>query len=278
MYSEYANEQIKSSLNLENDFELISLDDSLINENKNYNYNSSLISNPPVVDITFSEDQPISNENDLPSSIEQNYERNSSDTINSLVEDIRLNRKRGRKNDKIEAQHTPFKNDCKMAKIQRSYFTFLISFLNKIMNSLKLNYSFIDLDGNYKGNINQKNRAILNKKTIRDAIIEAPISRRNKKNKNYNIDVYNRLKQENQIVLLNILDKNFLFFFEKIYYANLKKVDLSPFGLYTEIELNNDIKLFNNLLNKYKEGNIIKYKFEMDRCARNYFFLNRKRK
>lgn len=278
MYSEYANEQIKSSLNLENDFELISLDDSLTNENKNNNYNSSLISNPPVVDIIFSEDQPISNENDLPSSIEQNYERNSSDTINSLVEDIRLNRKRGRKNDKIEAQHTPFKNDCKMAKIQRSYFTFLISFLNKIMNSLKLNYSFIDLDGNYKGNINQKNRAILNKKTIRDAIIEAPISRRNKKNKNYNIDVYNRLKQENQIVLLNILDKNFLFFFEKIYYANLKKVDLSPFGLYTEIELNNDIKLFNNLLNKYKEGNIIKYKFEMDRCARNYFFLNRKRK
>ena len=278
MYSEYANEQIKSSLNLENDFELISLDDSLTNENKNNNYNSSLISNPPVVDIIFSEDQPISNENDLPSSIEQNYERNSSDTINSLVEDIRLNRKRGRKNDKIEAQHTPFKNDCKMAKIQRSYFTFLISFLNKIMNSLKLNYSFIDLDGNYKGNINQKNRAILNKKTIRDAIIEAPISRRNKKNKNYNIDVYNRLKQENQIVLLNILDKNFLFFFEKIYYANLKKVDLSQFGLYTEIELNNDIKLFNNLLNKYKKDNIIKYKFEMDRCARNYFFLNRKRK
>ena len=274
MFSEYANEQIKSSLNLENDFEMYSLDNLLANDNKNYNLNFSLESNPPVVDLLLSENQPLSNEKDLPSSIEQNYERDSSDTIDSLVENIRLNKKRGRKNDKIEAQHTLFKNDCKMAKIQRGYFTFLILFLNKIMNLLKLNYSFIDLSGNYKSNINQKNRAILNKKTIKDAILEAPISGRNKKkNQNYNKDVYNRLKQENQIVLLNILDKNFLYFFEKIYYANVKKVDLSPFGLFTEIELKNDIKLFNNLLNKYKDDNINKYKFEMDRCARNYFFL-----
>ncbi len=146
MFSEYANEQIKSSLNLENDFEMYSLDNLLANDNKNYNLNSSLESNPPVVDLLLSENQPLSNENDLPSSIEQNYERDSSDTIDSLVENIRLNKKRGRKNDKIEPQHTLFKNDCKMAKIQRGYFTFLILFLNKIMNLLKLNYSFIDLN------------------------------------------------------------------------------------------------------------------------------------
>ncbi len=272
MFSEYANEQIKSSLNLENDFEMYSLDNLLANDNKNYNLNSSLESNPPVVDLLLSENQPLSNENDLPSSIEQNYERDSSDTIDSLVENIRLNKKRGRKNDKIEPQHTLFKNDCKMAKIQTNYISFLIIFFNSIMKSYNLNYKFLQLEGKFKSNINQKFRSILNKKTIKEILFSYPISKKYKNyNKFHNVEIINKLEEEGQADILNLLDKNLLFFFD-IFFESKKIFDLSSFGLGNlTVKLPSKTKLFDDLIKKTKHENPDKYELEMKRCKYKFF-------
>ena len=60
--------------------------------------------------------------------------------------------------------HTKFKNDCKMAKIQTSYFTFLIILLNTIMKKKNFKYKFIQINGKYKSNISQIFRASLNQK------------------------------------------------------------------------------------------------------------------
>ena len=200
----------------------------------------------------------------------------STDSSDSNERTIIL-KKRGRKNGKDEAQHTKFKNDCKMAKIQRNYFTFLIRFLNLIMLLLQKDkeYFFCDIDGEYKSNINQKNRASLNQKTIKEIMLEAPISGKIKKNYiSHNKTICNRLEKEGQKILLNILDQKFLFFFENIYYENLKKYDLSLFGLELEVDLTKDgkIKTFKDLLNKDKLLNL-DYKNGMKKCAENYFLL-----
>ena len=91
---------------------------------------------------------------------------------------LKKKRKRGRKNNKEECQHNEFKNDNKMAKIQIGYFSFIITFINSIMKLLNLNYYFIELNGKDKSNINQKHRDCLNKKTIKEIILETPISGR----------------------------------------------------------------------------------------------------
>ena len=211
--------------------------------------------------------------------VEKDMGRGFSESTNSSDsnEDRKIGKKRGRKNEKEEIQHSKFKNDCKMAKIQRNYMTFLISFLNLIM-SLLLNdkdYFFCDIDGDYKSNVNQKNRASLNQKTIKEIILEAPISGKiKKKDISHNKTICHRLEEEGQKILLNILDQKFLFFFENIYYANLKKYDLSPFGLDLEVDLTKDekIKTFKDLLNKDKLLNL-DYKIGMKKCAENYFLL-----
>ena len=205
----------------------------------------------------------------------------STDSSDSNERTIIL-KKRGRKNGKDEAQHTKFKNDCKMAKIQRNYFTFLIRFLNLIMLLLQKDkeYFFCDIDGEYKSNINQKNRASLNQKTIKDILLEAPISGKLKrKDKNHNGTVYNRLEKEGETFLLNILDQNFLFFFENIYYVNIKKYDLSPFGLDLEVDLAKDskIKTFKDLIEKDKSLNL-HYENEMKKCVENYFLLSNQKR
>ena len=184
---------------------------------------------------------------------------------------LKKKRKRGRKNDKEVPQHNEFKNDNKMAKIQVSYFSFLIAFLNAIMKLLNLNYYFIELNGKYKSNINQKYRDSLNKKTIKEIILETPISGRFKKDQNYNAIQYNQLVEDGQSIILNIMEKKFLFFFN-IYFNNIKNFNLSSFGLKSfEVELPNNVKFFNDLLNKRKSDDFERYKKEMEKCAKNNF-------
>ena len=183
-------------------------------------------------------------------------------------------KKRGRRNDKTEAQHTPFKNDCRMAKIQTSYFTFLIILLNTIMKKLNLKYTFLQLDGKYKSKVNQKFRASLNKKTIKEIIEDAPISRKYKKGGD-NANIIQKLTEQGQDMILQILDKNFLFFFENVYFSNIKKFNLSSFGLNPfEVELPPKTTLFKDLLNKDKNkyDNFNEYKEKMEKCAERYFF------
>jgi hypothetical protein len=212
--------------------------------------------------------------------VEKDMDRGFSESTNTsdLNESREIGKKRGRQNDKDEIQHSKFKNDNKMAKIQRNYMTFLIRFLNLIMYLLlnDKDHLFCDIDGDFKSNVNQKNRASLNQKTIKEILLEAPISGKiQKKDKNHNKIICNRLEEEGQKIILNILEQKFLFFFENIYYANLKKYDLSPFGLDLEVDLTKDekIKTFKDLLNKDKLLNL-DYKNEMKKCVENYFLLN----
>ena len=189
----------------------------------------------------------------------------------------KFNKKRGRQNNKIKPQHTEYKNDCRMAKIQVSYISFLIKFINYIMERMRLSYFFIDLNGKYKSNINQTFRNSLNKKTIKEILFEAPISGRFTREQDYNIQVYNRLEKEGYNLIIKILNKNFLFFFEKIYYDNQKKLDLSSFGFDPyEIELPDDIKVFEDLLNKRKKEDFTNYKNQMKKCAEKYFIKSSK--
>ena len=194
-------------------------------------------------------------------------------------------RKRGRMTlkDKLEETrdstqiHLKDKNDCKMAKIQIGYFTFLIEFLNLIMLILKLDYNFLDLKGDYKGNINQKFRAELNKKTIKDIILESPISGKYKKKEmDYNQKIINKLENEGHNIILNIMNKKFLYFFENIYYKNLRKFNLTMYDNNSlEVNLPLSIKLFNDLLNKNKSKNSVEnenYENSMKKCAKKYFF------
>ena len=87
----------------------------------------------------------------------------------------------------------------------------------------------------------------------------------------------NKLKEEGQTIILNILEQKFLYFFEKVYYANLKKFDLSSFceiqsliGQNFDLEIdftkNPKVKTFNDLLNKEKIKDL-DYENKMHKCV-----------
>ena len=227
-------------------------------------------------ELSLSESVSVSVPVPVPKSVSDKDEVDDNNSNSNSSSSIRI--KRGRKNDITEAQHTKNKNDCRMSKIQPNYFTFLILFLNFIMKKLNLKYQFCKLNGKYTSNVNQKYRASLNKKTIKEILESIPISPKYKKEENNNVNIINKLIQECQDTLLNILEKNVLYFFEKIYFANKRKFNLSQFGLKSfEVELPQNIQLFKDLLNKSKnDENFCEYRIKMEKCAKKYFFLNEK--
>ena len=162
----------------------------------------------------YSENEIISSINDLVN--RSNLEEQIStprETDNSSR--LKLKKKRGRQNNKLGVQHDEMKNDNKMAKIQRSYFNYLIDFLNIIMENLKIKYKFKYLNGKWQGNVNQKFRHSLKEKTIKDIIFEASISKKFTKDKEHNKKIYTTLKDEGYNILLDIMEKNYLYFLKK---------------------------------------------------------------
>ena len=176
------------------------------------------------------------------------------ETDNSIkITEAMIKRKRGKSSLKNnENIHTRMKNDNRLAKIQGSYLSFIIKFLNEIMEKMNLDYKFVDFDFSIKTIIKKCFRKELKNKTIKDIILEIPISSKNSKhNINHNKNGYKKLYKENQYIILNILEKNYLYFFEKIYYKNCRKLNLRDFDLNDfEIELSKKVKTFEDLLNK----------------------------
>lgn len=193
-----------------------------------------------------------------------------------------LNKKRGRKkiSNKGKYEHTALKNDNKMSKIQTGYISFLIKLINEIIDKkLLLKINFLDIDYNYKRNIKREFRIGLIKKKIKDMILEAPISPKfSTKDINYNAYIYKRIFNLGNNIVLDILEKNFLFFFENLYFKNITKFNLCSFGFEPfEIQLPFDTKTFKDLKLINEIGDSVLYKKEMEACAKKYFLFNNKK-
>ena len=102
-----------------------------------------------------------------------------------------IGKKRGKKPEKENLNkkpHTKYKADNIKRTIQVHFLSYLIQLLNVIMNCLNLEYSFKNLDYDYKKNTTNKNLKEMKSKTIKEILLESPItSKFNQINKNHNI-------------------------------------------------------------------------------------------
>ena len=130
--------------------------------------------------------------------------------------------------------HTKNKFDNILIKIQVAYVNFLVNFTNVIIEK----YGRIDL---------------------KFRLLDSKIKKNNKINGFRDV--------------LEILNQKFLFFFESIFYKNLRTFNLKDFGLIDlKIELPKKIQLYENLLMKNKrDTNFEKYKNKMEECIKWHF-------
>ena len=180
--------------------------------------------------------------------------------------EINLRKKRGRKsfNINIKRVHDKYSDDNIIRKIQGNYINFLVEFVNELLKTIgRKDLSFVSLDYNFKKIINKGHRHALNSETLREFFSKDISPKNSTKNKDYNAKICEQIEKE------NILNRNFLFFFDKIYYKNNKKINMKEFGFDDlEVDLKN-IKLFGDLLLKEKDNLLLNEKLVFG--AKNFF-------
>ena len=175
--------------------------------------------------------------------------------INDSSSTNSTNKKRGRKkkeqNTKYKREHTRDCRDNILRKIQVYFINFIVYFLNVILKNFNLKQKFMKLDYEFKKGIKKEFINILKSKNLGELISQEISNKYKTKNKNYNKNIYEEIK--NYKVINKILSINYLDFFKNIYFQNKKYIYLREYGFDEKIELTDDSKMFKGLINKNKE-------------------------
>ena len=140
------------------------------------------------------------------------------------------------------------------------------------MNAYNLKYSFKNLDYKYKKKIKKDDKIFdlekFKSKKIKDILSEAPTSKRYKKfDREHNKNIIKQIEENvHEQFLLNLLNQNFLFFFQNVYYKkNLEKINIKN----KEIDLSMNVKTFKDIINSPNVD--IYYKDKLEKTAKKYF-------
>ena len=218
---------------IDNELYLIDSETELLNLQDNiFGFNNSLDKN----EFTLFKD-----EKDKTEEIILNCRVNLGDTKNEKIKKFIINEennstqltkkktKRGRERtikekenkNKKEKIHDKNTSDNLIRKIQVHYLSFIVSFLNDILKNLNYKTKFLNLNYEFKMNIKKDFVESLKKKTIGE-IISNEISIKYKgKEKNFNKNLYDKIKDND--VLNKIFKDNYIKLFKNIYYKSKKK-------------------------------------------------------
>jgi len=227
-------------------------------------------------------------EEDIKSKINENIKKNQSGlnlqspkTFGSPKFSVYTQKKRGRiKMDKNNnKQHGKYEKDNIIRKIQVSYISFLTNFVNTVLKTIGRNdIDFTPLNYNFKRIVNKEHRTKLKNSIIEEVLKRTSSPKFSTKDKNINIYICETIKKENINILIDILNKEFLFFFDKIYLKTSRKFNLKEFGLADlNIELPKTIELYQDLLFKNKnDKHYDEYKKLINSCIKKHFLPERK--
>ena len=181
--------------------------------------------------------------------------------------------KRGRKKIKnnIDGKgktHDKNAADNLLRKVQVHYLTFIISFINEILQKLGINQQFSNLNYKFKRNVNKQFVESLKAKNI-GQIICNEISPKYKE-KEDNALIFEKIEDE---VLKKILSENYLTLFRKIYYNKSNSINLREYGLDKTIILSKKVKMFNDLKKRIDSKN--GYKININQFIKKHFFTSK---
>ena len=173
-------------------------------------------------------------------------------------------KKRGRYkvNDKSIKVHDKFSRDNILRKIQVHYISFLLSFMNTVLKTFGYTHKFLQLNYDFKKNVNKTFIDSLKTKTIRDIICNKISQKYKTHDEDINMRIYEQIKENK--VINNILSENYLRFFKKFYYKSNKVINLQEYGLDSTIILSKNVKMYKDLIDSCRDTSYLK---RMNECV-----------
>ena len=189
---------------------------------------------------------------------------NEKDSDNDACEQkTKKNRKKRRK----------FEKDLISMKIQCHYMTFMIKLINEILDFLKYDKRdrFRDIQHSIKKDIKKEHFNQLKGQKLYE-VITKKVSVKNRKN-NYdeffNLNLYKKL--ENDELIKNILNENYLNLFRKIYYKSERNLNLKEYGKDVDISLSEKIEMYRDIKESDEE-----YINSLDKYVNKMYFSKNK--
>ena len=274
-----------------------------LSENSTYSFNSSRTSNDsfenqlknfPVDEMTkiFKDKKPEEDLDEIPTKanegenngidtepIPKEYKKDifkvsKSDEINDTT--LLKHKKRGRKSnseEEKEKNHDKFSPDNIQRKIQVHYQTFILNFVNDILEKLGIRKEFKNISYEYKKMVNKSKFNLLKNSTIGDIISQQISDKFKKVDKDYNSNLYEDLKTNK--CLENIFNINYLTFFRMFYMKKEKIVDLKIFGIEKVISLSDKTETYYDNLENLKKEEEEKYIKEFEKCLKNNYLMEK---
>jgi hypothetical protein len=151
--------------------------------------------------------------------------------------------------------------------------TFMIKLINEILDFLKYDKRdrFRDIQHSIKKDIKKEHFNQLKGQKLYE-VITKKVSVKNRKN-NYdeffNLNLYKKL--ENDELIKNILNENYLNLFRKIYYKSERNLNLKEYGKDVDISLSEEIKMYKDIKVTDKE-----YINSLDKYVNKMYFSKNK--
>jgi hypothetical protein len=177
------------------------------------------------------------------------------------------------KTKKNRKKRRKFEKDLISMKIQCHYMTFMIKLINEILDFLKYDKRdrFRDIQHSIKKDIKKEHFNQLKGQKLYE-VITKKVSVKNRKN-NYdeffNLNLYKKL--ENDELIKNILNENYLNLFRKIYYKSERNLNLKEYGKDVDISLSEEIKMYKDIKVTDKE-----YINSLDKYVNKMYFSKNK--
>ena len=148
-----------------------------------------------------------------------------------------------------DISHNKYSSDNIMRKIQIHFISFIIKFINLVLEELGYEDKFCNINYSFKEKVNKRNIAKL-KSTNIGYILRQKISKKYTKNAETNIIIYEKLK--NTPILRNIFSYNYRDFFKDFYYNKESNLNLNKFGININLKhkYGDSIKMYNDLKEK----------------------------
>jgi hypothetical protein len=141
--------------------------------------------------------------------------------------------------------HDKYDIDNIITVVQNHYINFIVMFVNYFLEEQGINEKFIKISYEEKRKVNKENFEILKKKCLYE-ILQMKISPKNKLSpEDNNKNLYNKVK--NLPIIKDILNLNYLYFFQNVYYKSERNIILNIDGM------DKPFKLSDRKLVLYKE-------------------------
>jgi len=143
--------------------------------------------------------------------------------------------------------HDKYSTDNIKGRIQRHYISFLMEYLNDLLEYFGYKDKFLDIAYQFKKDVSKKYISFLKGITIGELLSKKRSSKFRTYNIDHNMNVYNKVI--NNPVINKILSEKYITLFKDVYYKNKTIINLKKYGFNKDISLDiKKVKMFEHLL------------------------------